>query len=183
MLPPKEPHYPRGHYDRNFPVANDKFTKRQLKPKHDTKHCWTINDILHVGLDYSLLQNTDGSNTTKHHNVRDRRQLAKQIAWEFLTTMLDDIIRTGDHCLLPTRTYSLLRIVAAPQSVTRRRFANGRYQMLDPLATDFHTYELRLDYRYRYTDRLYHRACRVDLPRYYLLAKLVNSGKVTYDLN
>lgn len=182
-MPSKAPHYPRSHYDARQPLPSGQFSKRALKARYDTKHCWGINDLLHAGLDYSLLQNVDGSNTTKHHGVRDRRQLAKQIGWEFLTTLLDELISTGDHCLLPTQAYSLLRIVAAPPGMSRRRFEKGLYQMVDPLASDFKTYELRLNYRRPGNPVVYQRSCRIDLPRYYRLAQLVNSGQVTYDLN
>jgi len=178
-----EPHYPTTHYDPGAPLPAGKFSKRTLKPKYDRKHCFTLDDILHAGLDYSLLQNTDGGNTTKHHKVRDRRQLAKQIGWEFLTTMLDSLIATGDHYLLPTRSYSLLRIVAAPSSITTKRFRQGRYQMVDPFAHGYRTYELKLNYRRPNNPVIYQRFCRVDLPRYYQLAQLVNAGKVSYDLN
>ena len=64
-MPSKEPHYPRSHYDASQPLPAGQRSKRALKARYDTKHCWTINDILHAGLDYGLLQNLDGGNTTR----------------------------------------------------------------------------------------------------------------------
>ena len=176
-----KPHYNPRQYDPNASLPEGAKNKTVLQPKYRRDHCHTLDDILNAGLDYSLLKNTDGSNTTKHHRVRDLRQLAKQISWEFLTTMLDDLIDQGNHYLLPTRNYSLLRIVAAPQEVSRMRLQIGRYQMVNPLAHEGRTYELRFDFkRWGHAGKRY---CRVDLTRYYRLCQLVNQNKVSYDLN
>ena len=182
-MPCTEPHYPRTHYDPAAPLPKGAHSKRVLRPRYDRKHCFTMDDILHAGLDYSLLQHTGGGNVTKAHNVRDRRQLAKQIGWEFLTTVLDSIIETGDHYLLPTRSFSQLRIGPAPAELSARRFRQGRYQMAEPFAHDFRTFEMRLEYRRPNNPQIYQRFCRVDLARYYKLCDLVNRDKVNYDLN
>ena len=179
-MPCVTPHYSPHEYDPTTKPAGAK-DKKSLQPKYRRDHCVTLNDILHQGLDYSILKNTDGSNTTKHYKVRDQRQLAKQIAWEFLTTLLDELIATGDQYLFPTRNYARLRIVAAPDSISRKRLELGRYQMVQPFATEGRTYEFRLDFK-----RFGHwgkRHCRVDLPRYYKLCHLVNTGQVSYDVN
>lgn len=175
------PHYSGREYNPNAPLPPGAKNKAVLQPRYRRDHCHTMDDLLHQGLDYSLLKNRDGSNTTKTHNVRDLRQLAKQIAWEFVTTLLDELMETGDHYLLPTRNFCQLRICAAPDSISRKRLELGRYQMVDPFAHGGKTYEFRLDFkRYGYQGK---RICRVDLPRYYKLCKLVNEGKVSYDLN
>jgi len=174
-------HYSPTEYDPQAALPEGARTKAVLRPIYRRDHCHKMDDILHQGLDYSLLKNLDGSNTTKYHKVRDLRQLAKQIAWEFLTTILDELIETGDHYLLPTRNFSLLRICAAPGSVSRKRLELGRYQMVNPFAHEGRTYELKLDFKkWGHKGK---RVCRIDLPRYYKLCKLVNQDKVSYDLN
>ena len=51
----------------------------------------------------------------------------------------------------------MLRIVAAPAAVSQRRYRKGLYQMADPVAHDFKTYEFRLNYKRPKNPNIYQR--------------------------
>lgn len=182
-MPPKPLHYPRKRYDPSLPLPPGQHSRRMLQPRYAVGHCLTLEDVFHQNVDYALLANTDGSNTTKHHKVRDKRQLAKQIFWEFLTTLLDDMIATGNQYLFPVVPLGRFRIVAMPEKPANYKAKRGRYPMFDLARDDFRLYELRFEYCQFNNPKVYQRCCRMDLPRYYRLAELVNKELVSYDLN
>ena len=169
--------YPVDHYNAARP-SEDRPAGRWGNYRFD--HCQTLNDLLPPDGDYSGL-NTKTGNTARIYNCRNKHQLAKRIAWDFLAAVLDHVIDTGDHYLLPAGDNSLLRVVAMPPTAAEMLIRQKRYRMNDPWATQGRFYQLRLELG-RYGRRRV-KGVYVDMGRYHRLCRLIATQQVAYDLS
>lgn len=153
----------------------------RFAPLYETEHCWRLTDLLDESWDYSSLQNTDGSNTPRTYKCNSKQQLARKIFLEFLSLVLDDMIRTGDHYKLPVMQGAKWRIVAKSVGAMRSIVRRGAYQCVNLRLSGNKIYEMVFDYR---RGKNWKRAImQLDATRYGRLCELVEEHDMVYDQN
>lgn len=145
-------------------------------------HCLTLDDLLPAKPGaYAGLRSLSGQNTARVHKARSKRELAKRIALDFLKLVLDDLIATGDHYMLPAGKESRLRVVAMPPRKCSLLIKQKRYRMNDVFATNGRFYQFRLELG-AYGKRRF-KGVYVNRGRYIDICRRIALGEVAYDLS
>jgi hypothetical protein len=135
-------------------------------------HCVRMDDILHKGLDYSFLKIKGGVHSL---GARNRQALAKRIVHDFLDAVIGDLIEQGNIYQLPIQQGAQMRVVRKPDRAVKSISKRKRYVHVDVFESDFHMYEIVLDFIGR--SRLRRRMVHIDKTRYQRMCELVNGGK------
>ena len=111
----------------------------QFYSEYSIKGVSTLYDIfpgLNIRETHKLLKFKDGKSLRHHYQVDCKDQLIRNIFYDFLLLVLDDI-SNGGMLVLPGKTNANIVLKTVPDDVVKRLSRDGRLKNIDIIKSDF----------------------------------------------